>query len=372
MGRLVLALGVLVLTVCVEAPTRAATQPVDYSQDQNWLCRPGRADPCSTPTRTTVIGQDGVQAQVESAARQDAPIDCFYVYPTVSREAAPNRDMAPTGVEEATATAQFARFSSECKPYAPRYRQVTVAGLRAAIAGYGPQPDEALAYQDVLAAFHSYLAHDNHGRGFVLLGHSQGSKILMRLIATEIDGKPLQAQLVSAIIPGELVEIPAHAGSGGTFANLPLCAMATDVACVIAYSSYLAAAMPVADPRFGVAKSADRVAGCVDPARLLGAAHLDTLMPSRVLPTLAATTTFIELPATIKSECVSQGAQAYLAISVADPVATVPIAVTLEAIEGRLPGWGLHVLDVNLALGSLVAIVREQARTWKAQPRSGH
>ena len=42
---------------------------------------------------------------------------------------------------------------------------------------------------DVKAAWAYYLAHENHGRGVVLIGHSQGSGVLTALIKQEIDGK---------------------------------------------------------------------------------------------------------------------------------------------------------------------------------------
>ena len=34
------------------------------------------------------------------------------------------------------------------------------------------------------------------------MGHSQGSGVLTRMIAAEIDGKPVQKQLISAILMG--------------------------------------------------------------------------------------------------------------------------------------------------------------------------
>ena len=61
---------------------------------------------------------------------------------------------------------------------------------------------QELAYADVLAAWQFYLANDNHGRGFVLVGHSQGTGVLSQLVREEIDGKPIQSQMVSALLMG--------------------------------------------------------------------------------------------------------------------------------------------------------------------------
>ena len=120
---------------------------------------------------------------------------------------------------------QFARFGSACRQYAPLYRQVTLAGLRTAIAGgggggalsNGPQ------YDDVRDAWKYYLEHDNRGRGVVLIGHSQGSFILTELIRQEIDGKPMQSRLVSAILLGTTLAVPKGKDVGGSFQHMPLC-----------------------------------------------------------------------------------------------------------------------------------------------------
>ena len=78
--------------------------------------------------------------------------------------------------------AQFARFGSQCRVYAPLYRQVTLTALRAFMAGRPTTADRLLPYNDVLDAWNYYLEHDNNGRGVVLIGHSQGSFVLMDLI----------------------------------------------------------------------------------------------------------------------------------------------------------------------------------------------
>ena len=356
----------LLLAALIDIPSFGADVGNDYALDQNWLCRPGRADACSTPTTSTVIAADGSRVVVTHAIAADAPIDCFYVYPTVSPEQTLNSDMASTGIEEQAALSQFAPFAQQCRTFAPRYRQVTVAGLHSALSG-GPRPDTALAYGDVVDAFRSYLARDNHGRGFVLIGHSQGSGILTRLIAAEIDGKPLRSLLVSAIIPGTLVEVASAAGAGGTFAHIPLCAKADDTACVIAYSTYLLSGMPVDRPRFGVEKNAGRVAACVDPATLAGSATLDAEFPSVLSPTSDVDTTFIDVPGVVRGECVTRDAQTYIAITTTDDARGARVAERLAALQARRPGWGLHVLDLNLALGDLVSIVGTQAHSWAAK-----
>ncbi len=104
--------------------------------------------------------------------------------------------------------------------FAPVYRQVTLTALRA---GKMAAADWGLAYADVKAAFANYLARDNGGRPFVLIGHSQGSLLLKRLVAEEIDGTPLSQRMLSAILPGTAVLVPRGKDVGGDFKALPLC-----------------------------------------------------------------------------------------------------------------------------------------------------
>src|SRR5262245_20700276 len=67
-------------------PAPAATPPADYSNDANWLCRPGRTDACTQDQTATVVAANGTLSREEFTPNPNAPIDCFYVYPTVSLE----------------------------------------------------------------------------------------------------------------------------------------------------------------------------------------------------------------------------------------------------------------------------------------------
>jgi len=59
----------------------------DYSDDKAWLCRPGRkGDACDIDLTTTVVAADGTTTREAFAPDPKAPIDCFYVYPTISTD----------------------------------------------------------------------------------------------------------------------------------------------------------------------------------------------------------------------------------------------------------------------------------------------
>ena len=114
----------------------AQTQPKnDYSKDETWLCKPGRKDACAVDLTTTIVNADGKLKEEKFQANSNAPIDCFYVYPTVSMDETANSDMNAGPEEQRVIQAQFARFGSQCRPYAPLYRQVTLTALRAGMTG---------------------------------------------------------------------------------------------------------------------------------------------------------------------------------------------------------------------------------------------
>src|ERR1700685_2683633 len=248
----ILSLGLAIDSARAEdgAATAAAT---DYSNPAFCLCSPARQDACSAPQDATIVAVSGSLTHETFHPAKNPPIDCFYVYPTVSNESGGNSDLNITGAEKSVVNAQFARFAAKCRLYAPMYRQVTLTALRALIAGKPIPVDRDLGYGDVLAAWNYYLAHDNAGRGVVLVGHSQGSGVLTRLIKEEIDGKPVQSKLISAILMGTSLPVPKGADVGGAFMHVPGCHSNAQLGCVIAFASFRATSPPPANSRFGKA-----------------------------------------------------------------------------------------------------------------------
>jgi hypothetical protein len=362
---MVAALALLANIVIAQPRAAAATAAaaVDYADPSHWICRPERDDVCSKPLTSTVLPPDGTTSRKTYAPDPLAPVDCFYVYPTVSQEPTANADMSAGPAEQRAVTEQFARFGSVCRTYAPLYRQTTIAAMHGEAAG----ADRELAYGDVLAAWRFYLAHDNRGRGVVLIGHSQGAHHLARLIAEEIDGKSAQRLLISAILLGGDIETQAGADSGGTFRRVSLCRRATQSGCVIAYSSFLAENPPGPDSPFGGAHQPGRTVACVNPAELLGHDFLtpELLATPRVASVLG--TVLVENPDTVSAECRSTEGRNYLALSVRQEGIAAPIlARSLVELDSRGPHWGLHPLDVSLSLGDLVEIVSQQSIAWRA------
>jgi hypothetical protein len=373
--------------------TPAVTTPApaknDYSKSDSWLCRPGRQDACAVDLTTTIIAANGKLKRETWAANPKAPIDCFYVYPTVSTDKTPNSDMIAGPEELSVIRSQFARFGSQCRVYAPLYRQVTLTALRSFLAGQPLTADRVLTYNDVRDAWNYYLEHDNGGRGVVLIGHSQGSIVLTELIKNEIDGKPLQSRIISAMLLGTNLPVPRGKDVGGAFQHMPLCHSAKQTGCVITYASFRSNAPPPANSRFGKVAGENMVSGCTNPAALAGGsgplhaylgsrgsgvASVEVLQRSWVTPPQPIDTPFVGVPGLLTAECVSNEKGSYLAVTVnanaSDP-RTDEITGDVVSNGRVLAEWGLHLIDVNLAIGDLIDIVGQQSKAYLAMNKNG-
>jgi hypothetical protein len=370
-----------VISVCFHAHA----EPPDYSKIDTWLCHPDNAeDACARDLSTTIIAADGRFTREFWPDNPEPAIDCFYAYPTTSHDESGNSDLVPAEQGELiTAYLQTARFRSQCRVFAPLYRQVTVPALRAIMSGKSIGGDRAMALNDVKVAWNYYLEHDNHGRGFVLIGHSQGASLLRDLIASEIDGRSIQKQLVSAIIVGTSVDVPVGHEVGGSYKHIPLCRSAQQIGCVITFSSYRDRLPPPANAHFGRIRG-DSMPGCANPAALDGGkgeltSYLSTAGEISLrfeeykpwtTPPQPVETPFVSMPGMIFAECVKKDGFSYLQISVVgDPKNARADDIVGDYWVGTeiITTFGLHLIDMSLTMGNLVEIVREQARMYAAQ-----
>ena len=343
-----------------------------------WLCRPGMADdPCTSGLASTAVARNGSTRSEPGGVARDPKVDCFYVYPTVSGQPTINSDLT-IGVQQAeVAIAQASRFSQICRVYAPVYRQITLSALN--------HPDRItlrdalIAYDSVLAAFRDYLAHYNHGRGIVFIGHSQGASILIKLLKDQVDDTPtLRRHLVSALLLGGNVTVAKGRTVGGDFKHLPLCISSTQTRCVVAYSTF--SSKPPKNSQFGRTtsdagvsllaphKQAPNIAiACVNPAAPAGGqARLDPYVPSLFLQFLGTgaapqvSTPWVSFPGEYTAVCKTSGNATWLQVS------HTPGSADQRPLLAELsdPTLGLHILDVNIALGNLVQLVRDETSAY--------
>ena len=383
---------ILVAAAALSAATAVPAQPSattaaapDYSKDSVWLCLPGRADVCSTPVATTELTPSGYGGSVADPVAKDPPLDCFYVYPTVSRDPGLNSDLIASE-EKGAAQIQFGRFSSVCRTFSPIYRQMTIGAVAAYAAGSDITAAGELAYRDVAAAWHNYLATRNNGRPFVLIGHSQGSLMVQQLIAREIETDPAVASRMKlAIIPGFNLLVPQGKLVGGTFKKTPLCSRPGETGCVIAYSSFREKNVPPAGAMFGFTDQPGMTVACVNPARpgskdwvpLKSEWYDRSGLPVPGGPINWSTegappTPYLETKGLVSAKCINDGQRGYLWIRTNHK----PGEKWTDRVGGEvglfgmfLPGWGMHLSDIEESQGDLVREVGEIRAQSRTAPR---
>ena len=371
--KIVVAATLAAASPAIAQPVRPA--PVDYSKASSWLCLPGNPDVCSAPLATVALNPNGFGPVSRSVPASNPPLDCFYLYPTVSRDNGLNSDL--NMVEEVgVAAAQAARFSSVCKVYAPKYRQMTVGAIVAFAAGQDVTAAAITSYGDVVAAWRNFIATRNSNRPFVLIGHSQGTLHLIQLIAREIETNPALARRMKlAILAGYNVLVPQGKLVGGDFKKTPLCSKFRESGCVIAWTSYRENNVPPAGAIFGVAAKPGMTIACVNPAHpgARGWVRLDSYWPARSGYPIPGgpirwssegepPAPWLRADGLNSGRCVNDGQRGYFSVRTnADPKDKRTDRIGGEVGIGGLfiPGWGMHLADTALVQGDLIRLVKE-------------
>jgi hypothetical protein len=351
-----------------------------YSNSDNWMCHPSLAvadNICAGDLDATLVFADGSQEVKEHTAATAPEVDCFYVYPTVSSDSGGNSDLEAGELELSTTFGQVALYSRFCRIFAPVYRQYTISSIFSdAVEG-----DLELAYGDVVDSFKQYMASENNGRGFILVGHSQGSRHLLRLIAETIEmDEYLLEHMIAAHLLGWSIYTPEGADVGADFQQVAVCRTADQTGCVVNYSSYRNSDpfLAAGDARYGNPRDGAS-AICTHPAALSGgSANLDAYFSIERFPLMdpradgpyanpdqapPINTPWYKMPGFLSGECrVDPNGISYLEVTAhADP--TDPRA---DDFNGEFLGnnWGLHLTDLNIAQGDLVNLGSSQARAW--------
>jgi hypothetical protein len=367
----------------------ALSLPAAAHADVEWLCKPGvQPNPCNESLATTIQSADGTAKVVTPTAPARPPVDCFYVYPTVSGQPGTNADKSRDDELVAIARYQAARYSLTCRVFAPIYRQLTLASIFA-----GSAEDRAagrkIAYGDVREAWLEYLEKFNRGRGVVLIGHSQGTGMLRQLIRDEVDRKPkVRKRLVSGILLGGNVAVKKGAKIGGDFKKIPGCTKTGQFGCVVAYSIF--DAEPPDNTRFGKVPPTDTTgtglpAGdgfevlCTNPGSLAANAEttFTSLLRSEPFPGALGAGLIVMFggPAPTADTPWLQPADRYAGRCETSNGANVlmvhPVGDSRDLNASPTPDWGLHLADANMPLPILVSVVKAQVKAWRAAQRRG-
>lgn len=169
----------LLLSFSLAACGSARHDSVDYSRPEHWLSLPAAAT---------------------------KGVDVFYLYPTAWQKTNAS-DPSICEIDNASmlyySKNAYQRQATAFEPvgniYAPYYRQVDLT----------PPPEvrtkltAGIPTSDSVAAFDYYIQHYNNGRPFILAAHSQGSDVLVNLLAGYMKEHPaLQERMIAAYVIG--------------------------------------------------------------------------------------------------------------------------------------------------------------------------
>jgi Protein of unknown function (DUF3089) len=251
------------------------------------------------------------------------------------------------------------------------YRQTTDGDVeKYGISGL-PRPDVLTAYRSLLAGWKDFLAHDDHGRPVIFIGHSQGAALLIRLLRSQVDPNPaLRARTLVAILAGGNLQVPTGRLVGATFQHIPLCDAVGEIRCAIAYSSFPSeppANSPFGRPGKGVSiqsgetTSKGQQVACVNPSALGGGTgSLSPWFVHQVVPALspAPTTLWVTFPGLYRAHCVHSGDATWLQIDHASGTGR-------PVVSEDSPAFGYHSNDVNLSMGNLLEDVAAAEASYR-------
>jgi hypothetical protein len=353
--------------------------PSPYASKDLWLCRPDmESDRCTEADLSmTEVRPDGTLVELDEVApNPNAEVDCFFVYHTVNHAPEPENTENLSSTDPAAIEPVFkiaAHYRGTCRVFAPLYHQMSLITYTA----YWPFWDDTeffeRAYADVVEAFEYYMRVHNEGRDIVLLGHSQGSHMLTKLVQDKFDeDETLREQLVSAVLMGPTAYVQVEEGerAGGSFENIPLCSSASETGCVIAFDANAATGPTVPERSVPVYPPMERA--CVNPASLEdGAETLAAFMYPRTYEEAIpfpeeVETAWVVYPELYTSACSAERGFAHvLEIAVSSEYqGEVPITPQdLEEALMRVRGFtdsNLHGAEYFLTNANLVPIVEQQ------------
>jgi len=185
---------------------------------------------------------------------------------------------------------------------------------------------------------------------------------------------------------GTSIAVPKGKDVGGDFASVPPCRSASQTGCLISFASFRHDVPPPPTTWFGRVADAGSEAVCTNPANLSngGDAPLEAYLSARAWSTSTTApgpwvkdgpgieTAYVKVPGLLTGKCVTRDNANYLAITVhgdPDDPRTDEIAGDILKEGQPDPFWGLHLIDVNLTIGNLTKLVKQQAATTRTAKR---
>ncbi len=317
-----------------------------YADPKMWFSRPGNGG--TDPARWVPKGAPAQPAPVRAAV--------FFVHPTSLLTAA--HWNAALGDDTTTDRARLlvrglaSPFAGASEIWAPRYRQAAFG----AFLTDDPAGARALdaAYADVALAFDQFLAGIAPDQPIVLVGHSQGSFHLIRLMHERVAGKPLARRIAAAYVIGWPLSLERDLPGMG----LPACAAPDQTRCVVSYMSFGEPADPAmmldawsqqagldGKPHNGSAILCSNPLTGMIGGSAPASANLGTLVPDVMLANGSL------VVGAVSAACRPDGM-----LSIGAPYAMGPYV---------LPGNNYHVYDIPLFWANLRADFARRAAAWR-------
>lgn len=344
-----------------------------YQDPDLWYSRPGIGvnDPARWQPAYRVVDEVAEQVaeeaeaasleiQTERRIAEPTPnFAVFFIHPTsyLSRD----NWNAPIGDEDAERIARIyvrgmaSPFNAASEIWAPRYRQATMG----AFLTDKPEGQEAIdaAYADVLDAYRYFVSSIDEDTPVVLVGHSQGSLHLLRLLREEVQDSALESRLVAAYAIGWPISVDHDVPEMG----LAACATPAQTGCIISWSSFAEPADPsrlietyANSTAFNGNLRGDSRILCTNPltgsfgGSAPASANLGTLVPDDAMASGEL------VPGAVPARCDDRGL-----LLIGDPP---------ELGSYVLPGNNYHVYDIPLFWANTQADVARRVRALAGAP----
>lgn len=228
MKKIFTVLAVMIVTANVFAQT------IDYNLPKNWMCHPvlKSTDIARQQNlKLTVKNPDmSIDTVLNYTQYTDSLVDIFYIYPTIDMNMVEG-NTAMNNINTATAefvySEQVGIYAQFGRVFVPYYRQANIGVFIDTVVSHQLKLANfmEIAYNDIDSAFSHYLKYYNKGHKIILMGHSQGSDLVMFLLRKKFDNNPvLQSQLVVALCAGEPNYVSANGSrTGGVVQNIKEC-----------------------------------------------------------------------------------------------------------------------------------------------------
>jgi hypothetical protein len=179
--------------------------------------------------------------------------------------------------------------------------------------------------------------------------------------------------------------VPKGADVGGAFSSIPVCHSNKQVGCVIAFADFRDNVPPPPNSRFAHAPDGMQ-AVCANPAALGGGSGMldaylsaskisggENVLPQPfdwTTPPKPVDTPFVKVPGLLSAQCVQNEHGSYLAVT----LHPTPGGARVNDISGDVviagkvaEDWGLHLIDANLTMGNLIALVGDESKAYLAK-----